>query len=124
MSESIILSDCVMEIGENGILYVHYQDDITIDEASAAAIIQVVEAICPHGDLKLLIIHGSDNALTFAAQKKLATVPRAGRVALLVNGRFTQDVFNVLSQVAKVFRMRAEFRAFEATESAEHWLLS
>lgn len=108
---------------ENGILYLYIHDDLSIDEPQARQMVETAQSIDPSGQIRLLIVMGVNNDLTFGAQRLFASATGFTRVAFLTQNRLQAEVGQFLVIMLRTLKISYEFKLFYDLKQAETWLL-
>lgn len=109
---------------ENGIVYIYVDDDVSIDMPEAIQILEDIRALDSSGMAQLLIVQGSNNDMSFAAQKHLGKANVVNYLALVVQSRLQAEVAQFFIKLLKSFRSTYELRVFHLLSDAELWLLN
>ena len=108
---------------ENGILCLTIHDNLSIDESQARHMVQSAKLMDPSGQIRLLIINGENNDLSFGAQRLFASANGFSRVAFLTQSRLQAEVGRVLATMMQALKCPFEFKLFYDRKQAEAWLL-
>ena len=76
---------------ENGIIYLYVDNELSIDIPEAQQLVQDVQSLDNSGKARFLIVQGSNNDMTFSAQKYLGTVKGVTHLALVVQSRLQAE---------------------------------
>ena len=109
---------------DNGIIYIHVIDNASIDLPEAIQIIEDIRALDNSGKARLLVVQGSGNDMSFAAQTHLGKANAVSHFALVVQSRLQAEAANFFVRLIKMFRATYEMRIFHALIQAERWLLT
>jgi len=107
---------------ENGILYLYLNDDLTIDITVAQQMVSAARSLDDSGQIRLLIVYGTNSDLTFAAQRYFATVTGFTHLAFVTHSRLQVEVGQFLTTLLRVLKSSYEFRVFYDVAAAEAWL--
>lgn len=109
---------------ENGIVYIYVADNMSIDLPQATQIVNDIVAFDDSGKVRLLIKQGTNNDLSFAAQKYLGTANIAAYVALVVQSRLQAEVAQFFVSLLSLLKASYTMKIFSQLTVAEKWLLS
>ena len=109
---------------ENGIIYLYVDNELSIDIPEAQQLVQDVQSLDNSGKARFLIVQGSNNDMTFSAQKYLGTVEGVTHLALVVQSRLQAEVARFFMSMMSLLHSPYELRVFHQLEQAENWLLS
>lgn len=108
---------------ENGILYLHMYDDLTVDVPAAQQMVSAARVLDDSGQIRLIIVYGKNSDLTFNAQRYFSTVTGFSHLAFVTRSRLQVEVGQFLTTLLRVLKSAYEFRVFYDIASAEAWLL-
>ncbi len=108
---------------ENGIIYFYIQDNLSIDEFIAQQMVQDARTIAPSGQIRLIIINGSNNDISFAAQRAFASATGFKRIVFMTRNRLQAEVGQFLVTMMRALKSDYEFKLFYDIAQAEAWLL-
>lgn len=108
---------------ENGIIYFYIHDNLSIDEFIAQQMVQDARAIDLSGQIRLIIINGSNNDISFAAQRVFASATGFKRIVFMTRNRLQAEVGQFLVTMMRALKSDYEFKLFHDIGQAEAWLL-
>ncbi len=108
---------------ENGILYLYVHDNLSIDASTAQEMVQNAQQIDPSGTIRLLIVCGMNNDISFGAQRVFASAAGFSRVVFMTRNRLQAEVGQFLVTMMRTLKSNYEFKLFYEIEQAEAWLL-
>lgn len=108
---------------ENGILYLYIHDNLSIDELVAQQMVQGALAIDASGQIRLLIVNGSNNDISFDAQRIFASATGFKRIVFMTRNRLQAEVGQFLVTMMRALKSDYEFKLFHDIAQAEAWLL-
>ena len=109
---------------ENGLVYFYFHDDVSVCFEDAREIVELVRSLDDSGQIRLLIVQGDSNDLTFEAQRYLGTIHGVTHLALVTRGRLQAEVAQFFMGLLRVLRSPYEMQTFFQVQEAENWLLS
>jgi len=109
---------------ENGLVYFYFHDGVSVCIEDARQIVELVRSLDDSGQVRLLIVQGSSNDLTFEAQRYLGTMPGVTHLALVTRGRLQAEVGQFFMGLQRVLRSPYEMQTFFQVQEAQNWLLS
>lgn len=109
---------------ENGIIYLYMDNGVSVDIPEAQQLVQDVQSLDNSGKARLLIVHASNNDMSFSAQKYLGTVNGVTHLALVVHSRLQAEVAQFFISLMHLLRSPYEMRIFYQLADAELWLSS
>lgn len=107
---------------ENGIVYIYVDNNASINLPEAVQIIEDICAFDDSGQARLLVVQGSNNDMSFAAQSYLGKANAVGFFALVVQSRLQAEVAQFFINLIQIFRATYEMRIFYQLSQAEAWL--
>ncbi|MCA9917851.1 MAG: hypothetical protein KC445_07870 [Anaerolineales bacterium] len=107
---------------DNGIIYIHVNDNVSLDLPDAIQIVADIRAFDSSGKARLLVVQGANNDMSFAAQTHLSKAKVLECFALVVQSRLQAEVAQFFVNLMKMFRSSFEMRIFYQLIPAETWL--
>jgi hypothetical protein len=95
---------------ENGIIYFYKKDNIVIDETTAQACIESIQALDNSGRAKLMVIQGNCVEYTFNGKQTVLTTPIYEKVALVTRTKAQHLVGEILQDMTKAFKSSSQSR--------------
>ncbi len=109
---------------ENGINYVYFHDELTIDVGTVKDLSEIVYSSNGDGLNKVLIVQGKGNDMTFESQKMFSELPKIEKIAYLSNSHLCEMAARHMMEMAHLFGATYQVNSFTSMADAEAWLLT
>lgn len=109
--------------GENGLVYFHKTNDLSIDKQTAEKLLEIISKLDDSGAAKVVVIQGRRVEYSFEAQRLLLTSSSLARIAYVIETASQYLTAELLQNISKTFRSHIRVEVFQQVKDAEDWLL-